>query len=453
MEPLYKEIIEVIEEVDEKDAPGGRSNLSIIDRRSELSQELIDEKPGILERWALLFFAGVFVLLLAGAWFIRYPDIIEVRAKLTAVNAPKEIICRQEGRLVKLFAKNNDQVKEGQIIGLIGSIADSQEMLQLSIRLDSSLRLFDAGLYQQALHTCMTRYFNLGEIQREYGQFIGAALLFNDYILNGFFDTKEHTLQKDILALERTRASLFSQKALTEQLVEIAEENYKVKDALAKDRVLSKEEYRQEYSNYLNKQMSVPQLQISMLTAEMSVRSKQGELEQLRHDRRQQLVVFRQALLALKGNLDDWKRRYLIQAPVTGTVVFTLPVQENQVLDAGKVLGFVKPADSRIYFEANLSQHNFGKLDTGLAVQLRLEAYPYQESGYVPGRLSYISQVPSDSGFPATIQTDSRMITSNRRQIPYRNGLMANAVIITKDMRLLERLYQNALKSTSVGNK
>lgn len=80
--------------------------------RSDLAQEIISRKPDFFERSALLLFLCILLLLLAGTWFIQYPDIIESTAVLTANDAPKEIVIRREGRLVKLFAKNDEELKK-----------------------------------------------------------------------------------------------------------------------------------------------------------------------------------------------------------------------------------------------------------------------------------------------------------------------------------------------------
>ncbi|WP_164714368.1 HlyD family secretion protein [Chitinophaga rhizosphaerae] len=440
-----------MKEVPKEQNPPRKSD-DAIQRRSEMSQELIDERPGLLERWAMQLFLSVLLLLLIGSWFIRYPDIIEARARLTAENAPKEITSRQQGRLIKLFVENHQEVNEHQVIGFIGSTGNSFELMRLCKLLDSSLSLLDAGIYRQAVAVCTEKFTNLGEVQGEYSQFITAARNFSDYNINGFFDNKESALHRDLAALEQSRQIIQMQKGITEELMKVAEVNYRIKDTLAKERVLSQEEYRREYTNYLNQQMAAPQLQNSLLTAEASIRSKTAELDQLQHDRREQLVIFRQALLTLKSSIDNWKKLYVIEAPISGRVVFTLPVQENQILDAGRVLGYIKPKDSRFRFEAILSQHNFGKIHSGLTVQLRLDAYPYQEFGFVNGKLDYISPVPTDSGFLATIQTDLQLVTSNKRQIPFKDALTANAIIITKDMRLLERLYHNTVKNMSSRN-
>ena len=78
--------------------------------------------------------------------------------------------------------------------------------------------------------------------------------------------------------------------------------------------------------------------------------------------------TFEQAMHTLKSSVDDWLKRYTIQSPANGTVVFALPLQQNQYIEQGKLLGYVNPRDSRYYAEIKLAQYNFGKVDTGMKV-------------------------------------------------------------------------------------
>ena len=112
-------------------------------------------------------------------------------------------------------------------------------------------------------------------------------------------------------------------------------------------------------------------------------------------------------------------------------------------VEQGKLLGFINPPGSKYYVHGYLPQKNLGKVDTGMKVQLRFNAYPYEETGYVKGKLFYISKIASENGFLATIQLENGLETNLKKNIQYKNGLTAEAVIITKDVRLLERLYFN----------
>nr|WP_287101480.1 HlyD family efflux transporter periplasmic adaptor subunit [Hydrotalea sp. AMD] len=94
----------------------------------------------------------------------------------------------------------------------------------------------------------------------------------------------------------------------------------------------------------------------------------------------------------------------------------------------------------------NIPQTNFGKVKTRQKVLLKLNAYPYQEYGYVEGRISFISAIPTDSGYMAKVNLVNGLATNYYEALQYREGLTAQASIITADKRLLQRFYENFLK-------
>ena len=426
------------------------SPIDNIQLRSEVVQEIISRKPDFLEKWSLFMFLCILLLLLLLCWVIKYPDVIEAPATLTAANAPKEIMPRQDGRLVKLFVQNNESVLQGQVIGWLESTGSHKEIMELSTFLDSSLSWLNTGKLERMSSLLDTRYRNLGEMQHEYQQFITASQQFNDYVVNGFYLRRRNLLQQDISSLDNLKQTIRTRQQLTEEDVALAQETYRMNEVLAEEKVLSKDEFRAEKSKLVNKQMAIPDLEAGLLSNETQKRDKLKELEQLDHDISQQKIVFQQALQSLKSSIGEWTRKYVLQSPIDGSVFFTISLQENQFLQQGRLLGYVTPNDSRFYMESYLPQRNFGKIDTGLAIQLRFDAYPYQEVGPVAGTLNYVSHVASDSGFLATIRLNNGLVTNNKMTIPYKSGLKAKAIIIKKDMRLLDRFYYSMVGLISI---
>src|ERR1700761_6451003 len=100
--------------------------------RSESVQEILSRRPGFAEKWSLFVFLFIFAALIATTYFIRYPDVIQANATLTAVNAPKEIVIRQDGKLVRLFVANDGIIRQGEMIGWIESTANHNTIIQLS---------------------------------------------------------------------------------------------------------------------------------------------------------------------------------------------------------------------------------------------------------------------------------------------------------------------------------
>ena len=297
------------------------------------------------------------------------------------------------------------------------------------------------------LHFLKLGFGELGEIQPAYQAFATAWQQFNDYLVNGYYFKQKHVLYGDMANLQKMHLSLEQQSSLAQQDVQLTSESFDSSNSLYRDKVISKQDLRDQKSKLLAKQMSMPQLELSLLANENLQTAKQKEIDELEHTISQQKEIFQQALQTLKSLVDDWKRKYLITAPVDGKIVFIIPLQQNQFLQAGKTIGFVNPPDSRFYAQVILPQDNFGKIHLGQMVQLRFEAYPYQEFGFVEGKLSYISKVPSDSGFLANIELPNGLATSYKREIQYRSGLKSQALIITQNARLLQRFYYSILKN------
>lgn len=418
-------------------------------RRSEDLDEIIASRPGFYERWALWGFLVVLAVLASVASLIRYPDIVQAGASLTATNAPKELVPRSGGRLVRLLAHNDDLVTQGSAIGWLESTADHNAVLGLDTLLDNCLHLLAAGRTERASVLLRQPFGNLGELQTAYQQFIQAYQQFNDYLVNGYYIRRKAGLVRDLDYLQRAHKVLEDQEQLTRKDLKLSQEAYDANSSLYQEKVISRQDMRDQESKLVSKQLTLPQITSSMLTNETGQMDKQRDIEELEHSISQQKVIFQEAAQTLKSLTEDWIRKYVLTAPVSGRVVFIVPLQVDQYVQEGKVLGFVDPLNSHYYAQVNLGQANLGKVAVGQRVQLRFDAYPYQEFGYLEGRLQYISKVPSDSGFLANIELTHGLLTQYGNAIQYKNGLRASAMIVTRDTRLGQRFYYSIIKATS----
>jgi multidrug resistance efflux pump len=417
--------------------------------RAEATQELLSRKEGFLTRWALLVFLGILLFLLTGTWFIRYSDVIAANASLTAENAPKEIVTRIDGKFVRIFVSNGSQVREGEMIAWIESTASHKEVLELLSRLERASLLLSGNETEKVSSLFGGPFYNLGEMQSAYQQFVVAWQQFNDYLVNGYVFKRKQMLFDDLSILREMHASLEDEKILMKEDLELSRQAFIANDTLFKDKVISTQDMREQRSKLVGKELTLPQLESALLTNEDGQIAKKKEIDELEHNIGQQKIIFWQSLQTLQSITEDWIKRYVVKAPVNGKVVFLIPVQENQFIQAGKTIGYVDPPDSRYFAQITLPQFNFGKARVGQTVQLRFDAYPYEEFGSVEGKLSYISKVPSDSGFLANIEMPNGLRTNHGKEIQYRSGLTSKALVITRDTRLLERFYYTLIKNVS----
>src|SRR6187549_1242190 len=114
-----------------------QTSAGIREEAGEAVQEFISRKPGFLIKHGKFFFLCILVAIVTACWFIQYPDVITAPAKLKSINAPKAVINKMQGKLVKLFVKENDGVKENEIIGYMESTARPGEVLKLGSTLDT----------------------------------------------------------------------------------------------------------------------------------------------------------------------------------------------------------------------------------------------------------------------------------------------------------------------------
>lgn len=80
-----------------------------------------------------------------------------------------------------------------------------------------------------------------------------------------------------------------------------------------------------------------------------------------------------------------------IYAPVRGTI-FELPIAKpGAVVQPGQTIAQIAPENVPLILRARMSSNQSGFLEVGLPVKLKFDAYPFQDYGIVPGRLSWIS--------------------------------------------------------------
>lgn len=63
--------------------------------------------------------------------------------------------------------------------------------------------------------------------------------------------------------------------------------------------------------------------------------------------------------------------------------------------------------------------------------------------GSLKGKLDFISQIPTDSGFLAKIILPKGLYSNQHKTLQYREGLIADAEIITSDRKLIERFFSS----------
>lgn len=416
-------------------------------RHSDDIQDIITTVPSWILRWGITLFFGILVLIISLSALIRYPDIVNATLKIDSPNSPKPVVAKVPGKLVKLLVKEGETVKGGQPLAYIESTANHDKVLNLLEDLKNLQKRIQ--LNKPLLNT----FFNnadktqLGELQSSYQTFFQEYLTYRSSVQNGFYVQKRAYLQKDLQDLNKQEAQLHAEKLIQQRDFSIAEDEYRMHQKLAKEKVETSAELRQQESKYLAKKSPLLQIDASLVTANTNYLAKQKEILELDNQITEEKFKFSQALNSLISQSDDWISKYILTASQPGKLAFAGIIQENQVLAANQEVFYINPGDEQFFGEMAIPQNNLGKVKEGQEVLIKLKSYPFEEYGMLKGRIKHISDIPyKDSVFISRVDFKVKKMSDMKRSIHLKQGMMADAEIVTEDATILQRIGRNIFK-------
>ena len=85
--------------------------------------------------------------------------------------------------------------------------------------------------------------------------------------------------------------------------------------------------------------------------------------------------------------------------------------------------------------------------EEGQVVLVKLRSYPFEEYGMIRGKIRYIADVPyKDSIFISKVDFKIRNSSDLKKPIHLKQGMMADAEIVTQDATILQRLSRSLFK-------
>jgi multidrug resistance efflux pump len=387
------------------------------------------------------------VLLFSLSAFIKYPDIVKTQLKITSPDMPKQVVPKVTGKLVKLLINNNDVVKADQPLAYIESTASHDKVLLLLEQLKQiQTQVAQNKTVDRALFTNASKY-ELGELQAAYQSFFQAYITYKSTVEDGFLLKKRTYLQQDAIALNKQTSQLNAEKQLQQRDFDLAEDEYNMHKKLEKEKVETQAELRQQESKYLSKKAPMIQTDQALIAASTNTLAKQKEIMELDNQVQEEKSKFSQALNSLISQAEDWKSKYILTASQAGRVTFAGIIQRNQVITAGQDVFYINAGNEQFFGEMNIPQDNLGKVKEGQRVLVKLRSYPFEEYGMLRGKISYLSDVPyKDSIFISKVVFLSKYASDLKKPVHLKQGMMADAEIITEDATILQRLTRNIVK-------
>lgn len=420
-----------------------KSHLLEDDLHSEDLQEIIAKPPSWLLKRGISLILGTILLILGLSVFIRFPEIVTSSMKFNGVNAPKIIMSRNNGNLVKLLVTDGDWVKQGTDLAYLESTADHSQVTMLLKRLQDLRR--DENKRYNLENFFDPNKLNLGELQSGYQNFYLAYLNYIAASEKGIYQKRKAALMKEKANLIRQHERASQSFILQQQQLKLAEEEFEKYQFLSRKKIISPSELQQKEALLLSKRQTIPQMENTLIGYEGNMLSKNRELVDLGNQIDEERKKFKQALNSFISEAETWKRQYILTSPVSGKLIYGSFLQENQQVKMDQPLFYVNPKNEQYYGELLLPQIISAKVKKGQHVMIKVRSYPYQDYGYLNGKISYVSDIPiQDSVFFAKVILIRSLRDSS---ILLKPGIYGDAEIITEDKSIFKRIWDNLTKS------
>ncbi|WP_294207627.1 HlyD family efflux transporter periplasmic adaptor subunit [uncultured Chryseobacterium sp.] len=421
--------------------------LDNIELRSESVQDILTQPPHWMIRWGNTIILIILVMVLIMSYLIKYPEFVPAPVVVTSQNPPEKLEARTNSKIEKIFIKNHQQVRKNDILMVMQSTANYQDVLALKKIVDS---LTPGQLQSFPLHE--TSHFKLGELQGDYNSFAKA---FQDEALFTRLQpyAPENLAANQSISEYRARiATLQQQKKLEQAKYELTRKSYQRSQDLFNQGVISAVELENEKIKFIQEQQNLENIKISLSQMEEGIsnlnKTKSGTAISTEKDKitysSQTLQLFEQ----LRKTLKQWEQNYLIVSSTNGVASFQQFFGENQFVKTGDAILTILPENKeQLVGRMSVPSVNSGKVKTGEKVLIKLDNYRFQEYGIIEGRVQNISMSPDDKGnYYVDVTLPKGLRTSYNKTLPFDKELRGNAEIVTQDLRLIERFFYQMRK-------
>lgn len=400
-------------------------------------QHLLDQPPSSLP---IRFVVGGLLfscVLGAWAWFGQVQEVSQAQGRLVPQGEVYKIQPVNQGEITKIAVEEGASVQAGDIIAVLDNRLAEAEVDRLEQTLNN-LRfqvIQVQGLIDRTRSELDTRRaIATAEIRAQEAAIDQAQ-------------ARSATSQQALSQLQTEASAYESRLARLQPLVEegvIAQEQlFQAEQALREHQRLMTQtngELQQSLSEVEGLQAQLAQRKSEGQRSELEAQQRLQELEVQLAEAQSKITETEHLLAAARTKLEQM----YLYAPVDGVVSSLNVSNSGEVTQAGQTIAEIAPEGAPLMLSAVLPNRDAGFVREGMAVQVKFDAFPYQDYGIVSGTVTSISpDAKVDEKLGAVYKVEIALeqntaIEAQRMQL--KAGQTASAEIITRQRRIVDIL-------------
>ncbi|HRG51996.1 MAG TPA: HlyD family efflux transporter periplasmic adaptor subunit [Bacteroidia bacterium] len=425
-----------------------------IEIKTDEVNELLTAVPKWIIRWGVSIIFGIMLLVIVFSFFIKYPETLPASVTITTTNPPITLVAKTSGKITLLPVKNNQQVKNGDVMMVLENPGNYKHVLSVSALLDT----FQTNLKLKKNIPEIVAFdsLKLGEISTPFLQFLKS---YNSYKL--FIETNPQQKEIEIINNELGTYNILLtkyqlQENLSKQEFALAEKDFTRFSSLFQNGSISSKEFEDKNKDYINAKKNYENIKINNLNNKITINNLEKNKLQLQLLAVQESEKYQQELFEsiqrLKLQIETWEQTYLIIAPFDGVVSLFNYWNVNQAIKQGdEVISIVPSQKQEVIGKLILPIQNSGKLKIGQTVNIRLNNYPYQEYGMLKGLVRNISSIPQKQNYSIEVELPHQLETSYKKKLEYKEEMQGTAEIVTEELSLFNRIFYQFRKLMKKG--
>ena len=410
--------------------------------RSEEAQEVLTRMPSWIIRWGMTVLFAVVMILFFISYLVKYPDTIQAKVNITTQDLPASIITKHNGKIARLFVKENQAVTAGEPLAILENAATYEDILKVQ---EWFKRFHNQLIKTNILTSPLPDKVNLGMAQNSYAVMLKAMREHKFFTVKDFDINKINQINEQINSYEVLKARLIEQKKITQAAFKLSTRKYENDKLYLKKEVISQLEFDNNEKQYLKEKSEVENAEIQVINTQIKVQELEKQVLELSQNQEQtdndQLDDLKKLALNLETDLAAWDENYLLKTPTDGIVSFFKFWSENQYVDEGTEIMFIKPKNHTLFAYTYINSANFGKIKIGQEARIRLDGYPFKEFGVVSGIVISKSEIARDGKYMVKLSLPQGLKTSYDKELDFTQEMQGEVRIITEDLRLIERIF------------
>jgi HlyD family secretion protein len=418
-----------------------------------------DELLPDIKRWivigggVLVCVLGISVVLAA---ILKFKVAVKTPATVRPVGELRLVQAAMEGTVVGIDVKENQSLKQGQVIARFDAsrIQTKGDQLKEDIA-KKQIQLYANAAQINALDSQLAAESNLA------GRNLAAA--------QANFQMQQRAFQREQLS---TQADLQEARAG----FDLANEELASFRQLKKTGAISVLLFRQKAAsakvalarlNKVRSTLNPSDAQVMIAAAQIAQEQAKGQVTvaNIRRGREQLLQAQAELQSQIQASQKELNQlqtdlaRGEVRAPASGTLMQLNLRNPGQVVQSGQAIAYIAPQDASLVIKAEVNAQDIRKISPGQKVEMQVSACPYPDYGTLKGTVQTVapdtlpanpgSQGTSNSGLPApqfgvTILPQTSYVGYGKRQCQLQAGMEGRADIISREETVMQFILTKA---------